>query len=333
MRSLVLFLALVGIGYGALRYFGVLGKEDPVETVGELGSEGDGGAVPLETPPLAPSEPGRTLPAELSTAATELAAGRPLGELQSKLAERAGATEPDADLAKRLLAVASENEKERWLAASACAGDPRLALETRDAFAVRAAQLSKAGVLASSTARYRVVKGDSLEKICKKLAKENSLPVTPGMLRWLNGISGDRIKPDQELTLPPGGLRLVVSKSRFRLDAWMGEGIVRSYRVAIGRDEKTPVATFKVTEKLEKPPWDDPSTGNRIHFGEPGYALGTRWIAFDTVAGHAGLGIHGTDEPSSIGTKASLGCVRLANDEVEDLYALLPIGTVVEIQG
>jgi lipoprotein-anchoring transpeptidase ErfK/SrfK len=44
-----------------------------------------------------------------------------------------------------------------------------------------------------------------------------------------------------------------------------------------------------------------------------------------------GYGIHGTDEPATIGTAASHGCVRLRNEDIETLFRIVPIGTVVYI--
>ncbi|MDE5686373.1 MAG: L,D-transpeptidase, partial [Paramuribaculum sp.] len=43
------------------------------------------------------------------------------------------------------------------------------------------------------------------------------------------------------------------------------------------------------------------------------------------------IGIHGTNEPESIGTRASMGCVRLHNDELLRLKELVKVGTPVEI--
>jgi hypothetical protein len=44
-----------------------------------------------------------------------------------------------------------------------------------------------------------------------------------------------------------------------------------------------------------------------------------------------GYGLHGTDEPGSIGRSASHGCVRLRNEDIETLYRIVPVGTVVYI--
>lgn len=329
MKNLFVFAVVCGSIYGALVYFGVLGGDDASSTANEPETT----SAPLETPPE-PKVAGSTTPLaqEFERAAELVSQGHPLGDLKKLVEETAAdGTRAESTLAYRLLAIGGENARDRWLAASACVGDERLSQSRRDAFAAYAVQLARPGLIASSPLRHRVVKGDSLEKICKLAAKNHALQLTPGTLMWVNGLSSDRIKINQELILPAGAFRIAVSKSRYTLQAWMGEGLVRVYSVSIGRDGKTPQAVFKVEDKLEKPPWDDPSTGKRLHYGEPGYALGTRWIAFNSVDGHTGLGIHGTDDPGSIGTAASLGCIRLENGNVEDLYALVPIGAVVEI--
>lgn len=334
MKNFFLLLVVGAAIYGGLRFFGVIGSTSEAirpgtdAASGEPASDSSEGPAPIVTAP-ANSQP---LSDSILVAAKNLAEGRPLGDSRGEIdaiAKDTGVEE--SALARHLLAVDSEDAKARWIAASRLAVEGRFDGVTRDAFAKRAVEFARAGVIASTMRKHKVVKGDSLERICKVAAKDHGVAVTPGMLRWVNGISGDRIKPNQEILVPEGAFRITVSKGRFQLDAWLGDGLIRRYRVAIGKDGKTPQATFRVEGKLEKPPWDDPSTGKRLHFGEPGYALGTRWIAFDAVNGHTGLGIHGTDDPASIGSAASLGCIRLANEDVEDLYALVPVGAVVVI--
>lgn len=86
----------------------------------------------------------------------------------------------------------------------------------------------------------------------------------------------------------------------------------KTYPVAIGKPETpTPLGEFKVYEKNPKP--------------HPG--LGTRWMAF-TYQRH---GVHGTFNPWTIGTAATAGCVRMYNQDVEEIYPLTPIGTPVII--
>ena len=59
----------------------------------------------------------------------------------------------------------------------------------------------------------------------------------------------------------------------------------------------------------------------------PGGPYGTRWMGLSA----RGYGIHGTNNPSSIGTKASNGCIQMFNDDVNELYSQVPIGTTVII--
>lgn len=86
----------------------------------------------------------------------------------------------------------------------------------------------------------------------------------------------------------------------------------KTYPIAVGRDETpTPLGQFHVYEKNPR----------------PHQSLGTRWMAF-TYQRH---GVHGTFNPWTIGTKATAGCVRMHNEDVEEIYPLTPIGTPVYI--
>jgi hypothetical protein len=57
--------------------------------------------------------------------------------------------------------------------------------------------------------------------------------------------------------------------------------------------------------------------------------LGTRWLGLSLK----GFGIHGTNVPSSIGRKASHGCIRMRNRDIEELFELIQVGSVVELHG
>jgi lipoprotein-anchoring transpeptidase ErfK/SrfK len=60
-----------------------------------------------------------------------------------------------------------------------------------------------------------------------------------------------------------------------------------------------------------------------------GNPLGTRWIGISKK----GYGIHGTNSPKSIGRAASLGCIRLRNEDVEELFEMVSVGDAVELRG
>lgn len=87
------------------------------------------------------------------------------------------------------------------------------------------------------------------------------------------------------------------------------------YPVAVGtRVNRTPRGEFEI---IQKAVWGD--------------GFGTRWMRFSAPWGI--YGIHGTNKPWSVGTVASHGCIRMLNRDVEQLYALVPLGTPVDLIG
>ena len=86
-----------------------------------------------------------------------------------------------------------------------------------------------------------------------------------------------------------------------------------------------------VQTKIEKPDWFP--RGTRIPYGDPRNILGTRWMGFARKAGQPeGLGIHGTTQPESIPGTGSMGCLRMRNVEVEELFGIIERGTRVIIR-
>ena len=167
---------------------------------------------------------------------------------------------------------------------------------------------------------YEVKKGDSLAVIAKKHG------VTAGFIRQVNAVSGDRILSGQKLIIPTYKLSVHVDKSDNILTLKAGEQTVKTYIVSTGTNNSTPVGTFKVTDKLENPTWYK-AAGTVIPPDSKDNQLGTRWLGWDLK----GFGIHGTTEPEKLGQQVTAGCVRMKNEEVEELYALIPSGTVVAV--
>jgi L,D-transpeptidase catalytic domain len=110
---------------------------------------------------------------------------------------------------------------------------------------------------------------------------------------------------------------------------------IRSYRVAVGQPEwPTPEGLFHVQSKTVNPAWSVPNSswaggqaGQTIPGGSSGNPLKARWIGF---AG--GVGFHGTDNPGSIGSAASHGCVRMYVSDVIRLYEWVHVGTPVYVR-
>lgn len=169
------------------------------------------------------------------------------------------------------------------------------------------------------TAVREVRPGDSLFMIAEEFH------TTPEFIKKQNGLSSDVIRPGMRLRIWTGTFSVAVDKSQNLLTLKSNGEFVRTYRVATGKSNITPVGNFKITSKLIRPSW---THGGRVIPPEsPENILGTRWLGFDIP----GYGIHGTTEPQSIGTQATAGCVRMLNNEVEELYDLLPRGTEVTI--
>jgi len=167
---------------------------------------------------------------------------------------------------------------------------------------------------------YTVKPGDSLYV----LARKNH--TTIDFIKKINGLKSDNLYPRMKLKIHTAPFSIEIDKSKNVLVLYSNGEAVKKYSVATGKKNCTPVGEFKITDKLVHPTWF--KTGAILPPGSPENALGTRWMGFDKPS----YGIHGTIEPKSIGTQASEGCIRMLNEEVEELYSLVPVGTKVTIQ-
>lgn len=173
-----------------------------------------------------------------------------------------------------------------------------------------------------STTVYTVQHGDSLAKI----AKQNNTTIE--LIKKSNNRTSDMIKVGQRLRLWKGTFSVYVDKSQNTLMLKSGNDIVKIYSVSTGKNNSTPVGTFTIVTKTVNPVWFKEG-GKVIPPESPENILGTRWMGFNEP--HASYGIHGTTEPEKIGKQVTAGCVRMRNEEVEELYSLLPEGTQVTI--
>ena len=97
------------------------------------------------------------------------------------------------------------------------------------------------------------------------------------------------------------------------LSVYQDDALIKSYPIAIGKSSTpSPIGQWQVINK-------------KILDGST--VFGTRWIGLSA----ASYGIHGTNNPNSIGTAASLGCIRMYNQHVEELFPMVALGTSVVI--
>lgn len=120
---------------------------------------------------------------------------------------------------------------------------------------------------------------------------------------------------------------LIIINSRYNtLRFYQNGSLVASYSCATGASgTPTPQGKFAIFEKLVNRPYGKTPD---ISGDSPNNALGRRWMQFKS----GGYAIHGTNAPSSIGKHASHGCVRMHNEDVIELYSMVPMGTTVIVK-
>lgn len=193
------------------------------------------------------------------------------------------------------------------------------------------------------TESYTIRSGDSLSKI----AANADLGVDWRFIQRVNQISDPRrIRVGQSIKLVRGPFHATISKSEYRLDLFAdmptsaggGRVFIASYPVGLGEYSSTPTGKWVVREdsRLINPPWTNPRTGEYFSADNPDNPIGERWVGLEgvdeTTRTINGIGIHGTIEPDSIGTDASMGCVRMLEGDVDVVYELLTAGaSTVEI--
>ena len=167
---------------------------------------------------------------------------------------------------------------------------------------------------------YTIVAGDSLGKLAQKFG------TTIDLIKKSNNLTRDVIRVGDRLRIYQGHFAVTVSKATNELRLTDNGKLFKRYHVGTGEYSKTPVGDFKIITRLANPPWWR-ADGKTIPFGDPENILGTHWLGLNVT----GYGIHGTWDTNSIGKQATAGCIRLLNDDVAELYTILPVGTSVAI--
>jgi len=155
---------------------------------------------------------------------------------------------------------------------------------------------------------YTIQPGDTLSRIGKRFH------VPYGLIMRLNALTDTAIFPGDQVKVIPGPFHILIDRKKFRLHVLWRGGIYKSFPVGLGKT--TPTGAYHVASKIVDPPWIH--QGEVIPFGDPRHEIGTRWIGF-----HGRYGIHGTRDKDSIGRNVSRGCVRLLNEQVEEVFDLV----------
>lgn len=175
------------------------------------------------------------------------------------------------------------------------------------------------GINIEQSQLYEVKPGDVLINIAKEFN------TTVESIAKANNIKENAIYPGMKLRILKGNFSIFVDKSQNVLILKLNDEVVKTYSVSTGVNNSTPVGIYKIVNKIVNPPWY--KDNKLIPPTSPENILGSRWLGFNLP----GYGIHGTTQPQDIGKQITNGCVRMKNEDVEELYSLVPTGTEATI--
>lgn len=126
---------------------------------------------------------------------------------------------------------------------------------------------------------------------------------------------------------------VIVQRYQYKVSLWRGGKVRATFPIAVGTAaHPTPSGNFRIVSKQRNPTWFPPNSPWAAGLGPvpPGVnnPLGTRWMGTSAPA----IGLHGTPVPSSIGTRASHGCIRMYIGDAERLFEMVEVGTPVIIR-
>ncbi|ATP39851.1 L,D-transpeptidase [Solibacillus sp. R5-41] len=158
---------------------------------------------------------------------------------------------------------------------------------------------------------YTVKAGDTLSQIARDFRTPLSVIINANQ-----GINPDVLYIGQQIIIPgfpnttPFQIEISVNNRWLRL---FKNGVFqKQYPIAVGKMlYDTPLGNYIIVNKQPN----------------PGGPFGTMWMSLSKEH----YGIHGTNNPSSIGHAVSRGCIRMYNNDVEELASIVPIGTQVII--
>ena len=143
------------------------------------------------------------------------------------------------------------------------------------------------------------------------------------------------------------GLHLVLDRRIRQLMVLKDGALLHRYLVAVGTSGwETPAGRHRIFQRIAHPAWEHISSGKQIAPG-PSNPLGSRWIGFHqdcaprrnawdgerylNIYGCTVTGFHGTPHRWTVGRAITHGCVRLYDEDVQELFELIEIGTLVTV--
>ncbi|MDG4555643.1 MAG: L,D-transpeptidase family protein [Candidatus Competibacter sp.] len=189
-------------------------------------------------------------------------------------------------------------------------------------------------------------KEDTLIDIARRysLGYDEIVHANPGVDRWAPGVGTPIVLPTRYVLpdTPRDGVVLNIAEMRmyyYPKAGADGQQVVYTYPVSIGRmDWKTPLGATRVVGKEVDPAWRPPASIKAEHAAEgdflpdvipggPDNPLGR----YAMRLGVPGYLIHSTNKPYGIGMRVTHGCVRMYPEDIERLFAMVPVGTTVRL--
>ena len=197
------------------------------------------------------------------------------------------------------------------------------------------------------TMRYKFKTGD----LPALVERQQKLHVPSQLLVKVNGlVNASKFLAGVDYKLIKGPFHAVVYKSIFKMDLYLYRNednlppvFVKRYDVGLGQNNSTPVGMWRLgcgalvdkksgkreRGKLLRAAWNPPPNSTRrlrIEYNMPGYPFGRKgiWISLigldENTKKLTDYGIHSTDDQSSIGRQTSMGCIRMRDADIQEVY-------------
>jgi hypothetical protein len=227
----------------------------------------------------------------------------------------------DAALEARLSALSNDTAACGWRIVAPADGVPeRTEIRYEPAYAAAARDLALLFSLGSD-ALVEVPPGASEAAVVLRFGADYNLAA---MEPWPDG-RAPAVSPEGLVELGHAeGTVVYVDLSDRLATLFVDGGPVKTWPVAVGKPSSpSPPGVYEIVRLKEDPTWS--WEGRRYPPGDPENGLGTRWIGIDLPT----YGMHGTNEPDSIGGAVSHGCIRSHNSDIEEVFGYLSLGDTV----
>ena len=199
----------------------------------------------------------------------------------------------------------------------------------------------KAGSVSGASYEIRTHYGETVPMLAQlhEVGYHELLWANPAIHPWMPG-DGAVLQIPRRFILPASRRQgMVLNLAEMRLYYYESPDYVHTYPISVGRlDWSTPTGATRVVNRLEDPTWYPPASVRREHAERGDPLAGVVPPGPDNPLGRYALQlakdgyfIHGTNREQGIGMRVTHGCVRLRNQDIEDLFHRVAVGTPVEI--